>query len=397
MVLGQRQIDIIHNVTAICPHDCAVCSVDAVHVVRQGDYVLLREEALEKFTLVPHSMATGSIYDTAARHRQALGLELTLPQKLALLENLDVVPVRLDASGGDILCVAENYEYLQAASARLGRENVTLTATGAGLSGYDAKDIVPLISEFNFTFDSASLADVSNRPRGYAKRNLDVGRYFAALGCSTRAEFPISRSTLSLDHLSRMYRALHASGIAKLLLMRLFPVGRGADFHHEIPRANEYREAISILRQLEQQYGSPKLYLQCALRHIETDAGAQSADTLNPCDMLRVSFGLMPDGTLLLSPWAVSRHGIPLDNALILGNLVRERLSTILELDRVKALLRQVDQNFGHCKVFAFLNSRLADPMSRLLDTADPLYVPRAPSRGAPAASLRHAGRAPPT
>jgi MoaA/NifB/PqqE/SkfB family radical SAM enzyme len=347
-----------------------------VHVMRRGDYVELRSDALEKRERLPYSRDSGSIYDVAAQHRQAQGLELSLSQKLALLENIDVDSVRLDASGGDVLCVSENYQFLRAASAKLGRSNVTLTATGAGLVGRHPKDIAPYVSEYNFTFDSASLADVANRPKGYARRNLDAGRQFADLGCTTRAEFPIARSTLSEDHLSRLYRVLHAAHIEKLLLMRLFPVGRGADFHQEILRPDEYRRAISILRGLELQYGSPKLRLQCALRHLETpiiNDGAAGVE--NPCDMVRESFGLTPDGTLLVSPWAINRRGQPIDSALILGSLLHERLSTILASDRVRVLQDRANHNFGHCKIFAFLNSSLPDPIDRLTDSADPLYA----------------------
>jgi hypothetical protein len=63
---------------------------------------------------------------------------------------------------GDPLCVSENLDVLRFASAQLGRSNVTLTATGSGMARVDLTEIVQLVGEFNFTFDSATPKDVAD-------------------------------------------------------------------------------------------------------------------------------------------------------------------------------------------------------------------------------------------
>lgn len=374
--------DLIWNMTGVCPHDCANCCVDAIHARREGDSILIRREGLTVEDRLPRPPRGGSIYQATAHHLQSKGLELDLAQKLRLIGNIDVGDARLDISGGDPLCVPENIQVLRTASAKLGRRNVTLTATGAGLIDVDLEEVANLVGEYNFTFDSASVADVAHRPKMYAVRNFKVAKQFAALGAVTRAEFPITRSTSDPDHLRRLYVQLHEAGINKLLLMRLFPVGRGETVASDTLSPGEYRAAITTLRALEAEYGSPTLKLQCALRHFESAPASLLAGSVNPCDMVQESFGITPDGTILMSPWAINGRGRPMDPTFVLGNLFRQRLSEILASERVAEVRRRAGENFGHCKIFTFLHSAKADPFERLFDTADPLYAD-APPRAA--------------
>lgn len=83
---------------------------------------------------------------------------------------------------------------------------------------------------------------------------------------------------------------------------------------------------------------------------------------------------LMADGTLLASPWAINSHGKPLHPAWILGNLAQEPLSKILASEYTQKLISRLDENYGYCKIFSFLNSKLDDPLDRIFDQADPLY-----------------------
>jgi MoaA/NifB/PqqE/SkfB family radical SAM enzyme len=369
------KLDLIWNMTAVCPHDCATCCVDAVHAKREGDIILVRRDGLTVTDRLQRPPDRGNIFAATAHHLQRQGLELDLAGKRRLISNIDVPDTRLDISGGDPLCVPENLEVLRSATAALGRHNITLTATGAGLAGVSLPAVASLISEYNFTFDSASVADVAHRPKQYAARNFKVAQVFAAMGARTRAEFPITRSTCDPDHLRRLYELLHEAGIGKLLLMRLFPVGRGGGIADDTLTPDEYRAAIATLRALEAKYGSPTLKLQCALRHFETPSTGLLTRGLNPCDMVQESFGVTPDGTLLMSPWAINGRGRPMDPLFVLGNLAEQRLSALLASDRVQDVRQRANENHGHCKIFTFLHSSKADPMDRLFDTADPLYA----------------------
>jgi MoaA/NifB/PqqE/SkfB family radical SAM enzyme len=305
--------------------------------------------------------------------RQRQGAELRLSEKMRVLENMEGMPVKVDISGGDPLAVSENHDLLRVAARVLGRESVTLTATGYGLAGFDVQEVAPFISELNFTFDNPDDAGGPNRPTGYATANLRVAQRYAKKGVTTRAECPLSIRNCDEESLRRLYLALHGAEIDKLLIMRLFPVGRGYLRASDIPMAEQYRRAIATLREMERRYGNPVVKLQCALKHFD----AASYDG-NPCDMLRGSVGLMADGTLLASPWAVGPEGSPISDGWVLGNLAREPLSDILSSDKAQAMLARLDENFGHCKIFAYQYSRRTQDMERIFDATDPLYAEQA-------------------
>src|SRR5262249_44586433 len=194
------------------------------------------------------------------------GHELTFDQKMVVLDHLRGHSLRLDISGGDPLSASEGISVLREVATRIGRENVTLTATGSGMSRYDVADIAPFIGELNFTYDGIPDSRNPLRPPSYARSNLRKALQFATAGVTTRAECPLSPQNLDPPTLERIYRELAEAGVAIMLVMRLFPVGRGANIRSQIPTAQAYREAVGILRQLERDYpGGPRIKLQCAL------------------------------------------------------------------------------------------------------------------------------------
>jgi MoaA/NifB/PqqE/SkfB family radical SAM enzyme len=367
------EVDIIWNHTRVCGWPCKVCCV-AANQVRGTQLVsadlqswqsLNRDDRENKF-------AAGQ------RMLQERGDELFLEQKLAVLHNLDGLKVKVDISGGDALITPDGLPLLKAASQMLGRNNVTLTITGAGIGRLAVEEVAPLISEFNFTYNAATPAEAVTRPENYATGNLRLARQMKLLGVSARAEFPLTTEAVHLDHLRRLYENLADARIDKLLVMRQFPVGRGELYPEHVPSAAEYLSAIVILRQLEAEFGAPKVKLQCALRFLEVHAGLAPPLESNPCDLGRVSYGLAADGTLLASPWVLNIHGRPLDQAWIIGNLAATRLVDLLATKKAQAFIARADENPGRCKVFSYLNSRRADPFERIFDNADPLYDPAA-------------------
>jgi MoaA/NifB/PqqE/SkfB family radical SAM enzyme len=369
-----RKIDIIYNSTLVCPWDCAVCCVDAVHVKKRGGLIEINSDGLRTLEHI-QGIKGESIYDAAAKHRQSKGLELDIAAKRKVIDHLVGYEARIDVSGGDALSVRENFGLLEYAASRLGKVNVTLTVTGAGSSAFRASDIAPYIGEYNFTFDAETLEDVALRPDGYAAGNLKKARAFVQVGIPTRAETPLSRPILNEDHLSRLYMALHNARIDKLLVMRLFPVGRGALLEDEIPSAEDYRFAITVLKRLEAKYGWPIVKVQCALKHL---VGLPSSSGGNPCDLVTESFGLMADGTLLASPWAIGATGRPLGPEWVLGNLARDPMTVILSRPKALAFHGRAGENWGHCKIFSYLNSSRSDPFERIFDTADPVVAGKA-------------------
>jgi MoaA/NifB/PqqE/SkfB family radical SAM enzyme len=372
-----KKVDIIWNITLVCMWDCAECCVAAVHVARRGDKIVMRSEDLTKVEEIAFDRTKGTSFDQAIAWRQHRHRELTLEQKLGVLNHLEGYLPKIDFSGGDPLSSKETMVVMEAASQRFGKSQITLTATGAGLARSSPGEIIPLIGELNFTYDgefeymgdNPSLQDHRNRPEQYAPGNLKKATQFALAGVRTRAECPLTAQNLDDNTLRTIYLKLHDAGIDKLLLMRLFPVGRGTLKASDIPTPGQYRRAIELLRELEAQYGNPQLKLQCALRFFDNQSRAE-----NPCDLVRESFGLMANGTLLSSPWAVNQHGNPLNEAWVLGNLATTPLCDILSTEKAQEYEQRLDENFGHCKIFSFLYSDRERPLDRIFDTTDPLH-----------------------
>lgn len=365
-----KKIDIIWNVTKVCSWDCAVCCVDADHISRTNGSITIKTESLLKEHKIQAIDGQGSIFDQALQWKQKEGLELTLEQKLKVLDNLADFDVKIDISGGDPLSVSENTIILREASNRFGKDKITLTATGVGLSKCNMEEISSYIGELNFTFDSDDCNGKFNRPDHYAEGNLKKASKFAAKGMKTRAELPMTIHNIDKDILENIYINLHSLGIGKLLLMRLFPVGRGMFRVGDTPSIEQYRAAIKFLRTLEAKYGNPVIKLQCALKHLD-NSGMLS----NPCDVFQESFGLMSDGTLLASPWAINSIGKPIDESWVLGNLSVMPLKEILSTPKAQIYANRANENFGHCKIFSFIYSSNENSFDRIFDSADPLYL----------------------
>lgn len=363
------EIDLIWNHTYICTQDCDDCCVSAVHVEREDGDLRLRDFLFTDMRIPGQAGETK--YQTAQRHLQKLGRELSFDGKLKVIDHLTGFDCRIDFSGGDALVTPEGIELLEMLVARIGRQNVTLTITGAGLERASIARVAAMISELNFTFNAASPADAFTRPSNYAAMNLQLAKRFQQLGVRVRAECPLTNVTAEPEHLERLYRTLADAEIDTLLVMRQFNVGRGTVRPEVIPTKAEYLEAIRTLRRLEAAGNGPRIKLQCALRHLEgTAPGAP-----NPCDLGVRSYGLMPDGTLLASPWAYSKSGKPLDESWVMGNLAQTPLGAILRSPKAQLIMRRADENFGTCKVHAALASRRSDALDRLFDHTDPLYA----------------------
>jgi len=377
--------DIIWNMTLICAWDCPFCCVDAVHVKRSKESIILRESYLTKISKIEISnMDTNSyafhvlckegkkpnIYDFALSYRQGMEIELSYERKIKVLNNLLPYSVDIDFSGGDPLLCYENFLVIKEASKLFGRNHISITATGASIAErYTIDDIASVIGKLGFTFDEPILDKPDKRPVGYNAKNLAFARQISEKGIRTVAQLPLHSGNFSNAKIESIYNALNRNGITEVHLMRTFPVGRGADecIKQSTLTPSTYLKVIDQYRQLEHQLGSPKVTLQCALKHLDGN------NSKNPCDLVFKSFGINPKGILLSSAWATSGNGEPLADLFCLGDLSKTSLSDIVHSDRLREYRKRLDDNFGHCKIFCFFYSPIKDFNSLFLKN-DPLY-----------------------
>src|SRR5436190_469675 len=85
-IILPAKVDIIWNITKICSWDCAVCCVDADHVSKKNGSITMKTDSLQNAHNIPFNADEGSIFDQTLRWKQREGLELTLEQKLQVLE-----------------------------------------------------------------------------------------------------------------------------------------------------------------------------------------------------------------------------------------------------------------------------------------------------------------------
>lgn len=372
-------IDIIWNITLICPWDCEFCCTDASNVKVEKNNIIISDNSLTNINYVrdeAKALFTGqypniipNIYDLALVEKQLAGKEPTLQEKLNILDNLPNSDVKIDFAGGDPLSCYENYIFIQEASKKLGRENISITSTGHSITRFGINNISKIIGEFEFTYDEPK-NNTECRPRGYNQSNLSIAKKFAELGVKTKAQIPIHRGNIDLNIIENIYRDLDLANINEILLMRTFPVGRGTAFidGNEIDKESLVKSIDKYL--LLSEVGEVSIRLQCALKHLNTN---KTSDSINPCDVMHSSFGINFQGKLLLSAWANNNHGEPLSDDFILGDLKAESFTYISETPKFKAIKKRLDENSGHCKIFSFQYGN--KDFDSLFTKTDPLYI----------------------
>jgi pyruvate-formate lyase-activating enzyme len=379
-----QKLDLIWNISLICPWDCHFCCTDAVHVERSGNLIRIKESGLSQQTNLsvddtdyyePGLLRLKELgikpnaFDIALQNRQSRSLELTYDQKIKVLNNILPFSAEIDFSGGDPLACYENFLVMKEAKKLFGQENISITATGASMSRYSLLEIASTIGKFEFTFDEPISKEPTNRPLGYNTANLNVAKKLSALNVKTKAQTPLHNGNLDPSHIQLLYHSLHESEIDEVLLMRVFPVGRGSQDYKNDVQYEDYLRAIDKFRELEIQLGYPKVRLQCALKHIE-----QIEHKKNPCDLMQNSFGITSRGTLLSSAWAINDKGDPLDNAFVIGNISDTPFELLLQSQTAREYFAKLDENWGHCKIFSFLFSKSKSSQA-LFEKNDPLYI----------------------
>lgn len=153
--MERPKIDVIWNITQICMWDCEVCCVDAVHVKANSKEIIIRSEGLKNTEKLPYIRNNKvHYYNQALEYRKSKGLELTLEQNLKIIDNLQDYNAKIDFSGGDPLSISDTLVVMEKANRVFGKDNITMTATGAGLAIANVERVAPLIGELNFTYDS---------------------------------------------------------------------------------------------------------------------------------------------------------------------------------------------------------------------------------------------------
>src|SRR3989338_7391485 len=121
-------MDVIWNLTRVCPWDCVICCVSVFHVCNTTER-LVYSEAKEK------------------------GEELTLAEKLAVLKILADRDFEIDFSGGDPLYYDEDFQVVEQATRWLPARKIGVSMTGSKIT--DAKlEVLKKVGVVEFTLDN---------------------------------------------------------------------------------------------------------------------------------------------------------------------------------------------------------------------------------------------------
>jgi MoaA/NifB/PqqE/SkfB family radical SAM enzyme len=286
-----RMVSLIWNITKACPWNCSFCCINAYY-----------------FPDSPRSLKTKLEKIKEKR------IELSLEDKLKIVDNLDIQNLEIDVSGGEPLLFRENIGIIEKLSKKFGRDNISITTTSKGLALVNKNTLKEIVGEVGFTYDFPYEPN-SLRPRGYNSSNLEQIERVVRVGIKTMAQIPLTKLNVDEKIIRDVYKNLTEIGVGKLHLMKFFPVGRGA---HRLDLGltdQEYQTAIKIYKKLESPEG-PIVYVQTALR----DSDKNSSH-------LNITF----QGLLLSDPWAYDSRGDPLEE-FILGDLRYQKFSEIAKL-----------------------------------------------------------------
>ena len=258
--------------------------------------------------------------------------DLSLEEKLAIVENLDSDSIKIDVSGGDPLIEAENINVIKALSSKLGRLNISITSTGKGLENVSLSELSNYTSEIGFTYDFSDKFS-THRPDEYNEHNLSLAKRVSQKGIPTIAQTPLIKVNIGEEIINGIYTNLYLAGIDKLLLMRFLESGKGSSRKDLLINQKEINSAIRFYRELEREYGQPIIKVAPFARG-------------NLIGNIFTSLNISSQGFLLSSPWAYEPNGEPKDYSII-GDLKTNRLSDLFGKGIVQRFVNQLKYNLG--------------------------------------------------
>ena len=355
-----------------CGWRCKHCCVDA-HSIRKdpnGFSIKSNDLSLSIQGRVPR----WEVYNAAHQELVKRGATLSLGEKLQVLNNLKGSNIEIGFSGGDVPLVSENLEVVKTASNMIGKENVGLTVTGLGMRSPNFRSYLPYIGQLEFTYDSTDSLDVNHKQVGYNSSNLSgfskIIRECKRFGVVTQALIPLSPSNCEPTAIERIYQTLIDSGVLQVYLMRTLPVGRAMGSDIPLLGANQYKSAVEKFWQLQNKSNGPRVGIMCALKNLfPKENGGR-----NPCTLLQTTLDITNMGKVILDAFGYNTTGGPLNKDFVVGDLTNTRLSDILKESAIVQLGGRVDENFGHCKIAAYLQNQELG-IDGLFVKSDPLYT----------------------
>lgn len=310
------KMDVIWNLTRICPWNCAICCIAAIHA-----------HEMTKF----HLKKTQKDY----------GMELSFAEKIQILKDLCREGFNIDFSGGDPLYYDEDLEVVKQATMWLPADKISISMTGVELT--DKKiELLRNVKDVEFTIDFLPETQNFTRPAGYHFSSIMAMKECVAAGIKTRAITVLYPFTMKESNLRSIYGELCKLEVPEWELLRFYPVGRAKQFLHLVPSRNDYLKAMDLLRTFQ---GSTKIFFQHSLKMLEG---------CGICPAVHKAIGILPDGSVTACAWALNAQAQPISFFRI-GKMPEQKIVDILKLAQKRT---EYQHNVHESRIITWLESQ---------------------------------------
>lgn len=338
----------ILTLTRCCTQNCDFCAVDAIAPLSEIN--CLRDCAAN------------------AVKEQEIGHELTFDQWQKVIDNLLLIDenMEFDLSGGDCLALPwVRNKFMPFLLEKVGdNKRVSITATAVSLRAW-----LDEIRKTNMPFLPGNIHITYDGYRPYSFDNLALVNPLREIGVDVHAECPLTVDNCSHTMVERIYKEMLDYQISEVLLMRFFPVGRGAKSGQSNPwepTSSQYIDAIAEFQRLSKMHPhGPKVKLQCALKEYTLESRGYAL-----CKMGKSTWCVMPNGDVLICPWAYGMNGNALDPSFVAGNaldspeFIVKQSSLLIHAQYKEAPGKCKVLKFGKNKINAFEHDRQDDHLS---------------------------------
>lgn len=279
-------LSIIWNVTYKCPWKCKFCIMDA-----------------------------GSC---GAPNKK----ELSLKEKLQICRNIDIPNVKVDLSGGEVMCDKKHLILIDELSNKLGKDSVGISTSGFRINMKTAKFLSKRVHDVEMTMDAVPGVHYEYREDAYHETAGNAAKNLKKAGIYTGLQTVLTREHMEHQELLVGLRDFMVENKNdEWSLIRYFPSGRGEHFKDLAMTDEENLYLVNKIKDicegtdinLDIHYllpGSPKDY---------------------QCRCVKKSIGILPDGNVTACFWGLDDSGSIKDSKFYLGNLLDQPLSEILE------------------------------------------------------------------
>lgn len=310
-----KRKSIVWNLTRRCAWDCEFCCVGAIKLSK--------------------CINTNG-------NKEQFNDELNFNEKLQILHKLDHEKYCIDFSGGEIFIDKSNVDLIIAASQLFGKENVSLSSSGAYLTDEIIEILRSTINDIELTLDTHPDQNYSLRPSGYHNCAARAIKKLKNSGITVGVQTVLTKNNIDFDSLINLYNWLESNNVDKWSLLRFFPSGRGAQkFDNLVPSHKDYCDTIEMIKSFSAN-SRMDVHFQYLLPNHE--------GYTNECRCVKKSLGILPNGNVTSCFWAIDQNMSPIDNKFLLGNLHESNFDEIMNSDNAKYWLN----NKHSCEVLEY-------------------------------------------